>query len=634
MATVNSSSSIPEIRVGRVLNAERRACVHESVARRAAENPNALAVAGGQEELSYGELDRRANRLANHLRSIGVERNVVVGLYLDRTPAMVVAALAILKAGGAYVPLDPIHPVERLAFMLRDAGAGLVVTKTRWAESFPAGEWKVVTLDGDAEKISAQSDAAPESGVGADDLAYIIYTSGSTGQPKGVELIHSGLTNLVGWHERAFQVAAADRASAQSTLGFDAAVWEMWAYLTCGASLHLADDAVRNDATALRDWMVARRITISFAATVIAEQLLRLDWPAETALRFLLTGADTLKVYPSARLPFVLVNNYGPTECTVVSTSGVVPAGGAALQALNQVSMNQAPSIGRAIDGVEIYILDEQQRPVSDGGAGEIYIGGAGLGRGYRNRPDLTAERFVKNPFSTVSGARLYRTGDLARWLPNGEIAFLGRLDEQVKVRGYRVEPSEVSAVLGLHPAVQTSVVVAAEDSPGEKQLAAYLVFAPGATVSATALREYLRERLPDYMVPAAFVAIPSLPVTAQGKINRAALPDVNGSRLSEEAYVAPRTLVEEELVKILAPLLKLNRVGVNDNFFLLGGHSLLGTQVIARVSESFGVDLTLLKLFDHPTVAQMSAEIENLILAKVERDSQTGRAGESNARV
>jgi amino acid adenylation domain-containing protein len=634
MATVNSSSSIPEIRVGRVLNAERRACVHEMVALRAAENPNALAVAGGQEELSYGELDRRANRLANHLRSIGVERNVVVGLYLDRTPAMVVAALAILKAGGAYVPLDPIHPVERLAFMLRDAGAGLVVTKTRWAESFPAGEWKVVTLDGDAEKISAQSDAAPESGVGADDLAYIIYTSGSTGQPKGVELIHSGLTNLVGWHERAFQVAAADRASAQSTLGFDAAVWEMWAYLTCGASLHLADDAVRNDATALRDWMVARRITISFAATVIAEQLLRLDWPAETALRFLLTGADTLKVYPSARLPFVLVNNYGPTECTVVSTSGVVPAGGAALQALNQVSMNQAPSIGRAIDGVEIYILDEQQRPVSDGGAGEIYIGGAGLGRGYRNRPDLTAERFVKNPFSTVSGARLYRTGDLARWLPNGEIAFLGRLDEQVKVRGYRVEPSEVSAVLGLHPAVQTSVVVAAEDSPGEKQLAAYLVFAPGATVSATALREYLREHLPDYMVPAAFVAIPSLPVTAQGKINRAALPDVNGSRLSEEAYVAPRTLVEEELVKILAPLLKLNRVGVNDNFFLLGGHSLLGTQVIARVSESFGVDLTLLKLFDHPTVAQMSAEIENLILAKVEHDSQAGRAGESNARV
>jgi amino acid adenylation domain-containing protein len=636
MATVNPSSSIAEIRVGRVLSAEGRGCVHEMVAQRAAENPNALAVAGADEELSYGEIDRRANRLANYLRANGVERNVVVGLYLDRSPAMVVAALAILKAGGAYVPLDPIHPVERLAFMLQDAGASLVVSKTRWAEGFPAGEWKVVTLDGDAEKISSQSDIAPQSGVGGEDLAYIIYTSGSTGKPKGVELIHSGLANLVAWHERAFQVTVADRASAQSALGFDAAVWEMWAYLTRGASLHLVDESVRNDAGALRDWIVAQRITISFAATVMAEQLLRLDWPAETGLRFLLTGADTLKVYPSARLPFVLVNNYGPTECTVVSTSGVVPATSNPAS-VNESSGNQAPSIGRAIDGVEIYILDEQQRPVSDGGAGEIYVGGAGLGRGYRNRPDLTAERFVPNPFSTVAGSRLYRTGDLARRLPNGEIAFLGRMDEQVKVRGYRVEPSEVSTVLGQHPAVESSVVVATEDTPGEKHLVAYLVLSPGATVSGSALREYLRQRLPDYMVPAAFVAIPNLPVTEQGKINRAALPVANGNRLPDEAYVAPRTLVEEELVKILAPLLKLNRVGVNDNFFLLGGHSLLGTQVIARVSESFGVDLTLLKLFDHPTVAEMSAEIENLILAKlakIERDSHIGPAGKRDVRV
>jgi amino acid adenylation domain-containing protein len=635
MATVNPSSSIPEIRTDRVINAERPACVHELVAQRAVENPNALAVASAQEELSYVELDRRANRLANYLRSVGVGRNMVVGLYLDRSPAMVVAALAILKAGGAYVPLDPIHPVERLAFMVRDASASIVVSKKRWAEGFPAGEWRVVTLDDDAEKISVQSETAPQSGVGGDDLAYIIYTSGSTGKPKGVELIHSGLANLVSWHERAFQVTAADRAGAQSALGFDAAVWEMWAYLACGASLHLADEAVRNDAAALRDWMVARRITISFAATVMAEQLLRLDWPAETALRFLLTGADTLKVYPPARLPFVLVNNYGPTECTVVSTSGMVPVGSAAtLTSSTQPSTSQAPSIGRPIDGVEIYILDEQRRPVSDGGAGEIYVGGAGLGRGYRNRPDLTAERFVANSFSTVPGARLYRTGDLGRWLPNGEIAFLGRLDEQVKVRGYRVEPSEVSAVLGQHLAIETSVVVAAEEVPGEKQLVAYLVLSANSTVSATALREYLRQRLPDYMVPTAFVPIPSLPVTEQGKINRAALPAVNGNRLLDEAYVAPRTLVEEELVKILAPLLTRNQVGVNDNFFLLGGHSLMGTQVIARVSETFGVDLTLLKLFDHPTVAEMSAEIENLILAKVARDSQTGQDGERDARV
>jgi amino acid adenylation domain-containing protein len=634
MPSVNSSSSVADVRPGNGLRSQAGTCVHEFVTQRATENPNAVAVSNRYEELTYAELDRRSNQLANYLRSLGVERNVVVGLYLDRSPAMVVAALAILKAGGAYVPLDPIHPVERLAFMLRDSSAGIVVSMNSLAEGFPSREWRMVMLDGDAERIAAQPNTLLQSGVGSDDLAYIIYTSGSTGQPKGVELIHSGLTNLVCWHQCAFQVTPADRASAQSTLGFDAAVWEMWSYLSCGASLHLADESVRNDATALRDWIVSRRITITFAATVMAERLLRLDWPAETALRFLLTGADTLKVYPSARLPFVLVNNYGPTECTVVSTSGIVPAGnGANLTLANQTLVNQAPSIGRAIDGVEIYILDELRRPVTEG-AGEIYIGGAGLGRGYRNRPELTAERFVANPFSKVPGARMYRTGDLARWFPNGEIAFLGRLDEQVKVRGYRVEPTEVSTVLGQHPAVQASVVIATEDVPGEKQLVAYLILSPGATVSATALREYLRQRVPDYMVPAAFVAIPSLPVTEQGKVNRAALPSVNGNRLSDEAYVEPRTLVEEELVKIIAPLLKLNRVGVNDNFFLLGGHSLLGTQVIARVSETFGVDLTLLKLFDHPTVAEMSAEIESLIMAKVDSEAKTGQAGARDVRV
>ena len=631
MASVNiphSESEIPDSAL-RSLSTS----VHESVAQRAAENPNALAVASGQEMLTYAELESRANRLANYLRAHGVQRNVAVGLYLERTPAMVVAALAILKAGGAYVPLDPIHPAERLAFMLRDSRASLVVTTTRLAEGFPAGEWQMIALDGESDKIAAASDLPLESGATGDDLAYIIYTSGSTGQPKGVELIHSGLANLVAWHQRAFQVTAADRASAQSALGFDAAVWEMWSYLAVGASLHLADEAVRNDAAGLRDWLVAKKITICFAATVMAERLLRLEWPA-AALRFLLTGADTLKVYPPARLPFVLVNNYGPTECTVVSTSGVVPAG---------TSANQAPSIGRAIGGVEIYILDEDRQPVSEG-SGEIYVGGAGVGRGYRNRPDLTAERFVSNPFSAEPGARMYRTGDVGRWLPNGEIAFLGRMDEQVKVRGYRVEPSEVSTVLSQHPAVQESLVIATEDAPGEKQLVAYLVLASGVTVSATALREYLRQRVPDYMVPASFVAIPQLPVTEQGKVNRAGLPGVNGNRLSDEAYIAPRSLVEEELVKILRPLLKLERVGVNDNFFLLGGHSLLGTQVIARVSETFGVDLTLLKLFDHPTVAEMSTEIENLILSKMDQAKmdqskleatvQPGAATERTARI
>jgi amino acid adenylation domain-containing protein len=593
----------------KVVHAPGAPCVAELVAQQAAANPSAMAVSAGREFVSYSELDRLANRLANYLRSVGVGRDTAVGLYLERSPAMVVTALAILKAGGAYIPLDPVQPVARLAFMLEDSEARVVVSTRALAQRLSAGSWHVVALDGDADKIAAQPETQPENTVMPEDLAYIIYTSGSTGQPKGVEIEHSGLSNLVAWHQRAFQVSSTDRASALASLGFDAAVWELWPYLASGASVHIPEEIIRSDAKALRDWMVSQGITISFAATAMAENLMQIEWPKTTPLRFLLTGADTLKKYPSARLPFVLVNNYGPTEGTVVSTSGVVAT---------DSSTNEAPSIGRPIEGVQIYILDAHQHPVSEGATGEIYIGGAGLARGYRNRPDLTAERFIANPFSAEAGARFYRTGDMARWLPDRQVAFLGRADEQVKIRGYRVEPSEIATVLGQHAAVRTSVVVAREDVPGEKELVAYVVLASGAKLNAGELRDHLRKRLPDYMVPAEFVSIASVPVTANGKVDRTALPSPNGNRQHTETYVEPRTPVEEELVKILAPLLKLKRVGVNDNFFLLGGHSLLGTQLIARISETFGVDLTLLKLFDHPTVAEMSSEIEELILLKV----------------
>jgi amino acid adenylation domain-containing protein len=599
-------------------------CVAELVTQQAAANPDAMAVCASRDVVSYGELESQSNRLANYLRALGVGRDVAVGLYLERSPAMVVAALAILKAGGAYIPLDPIQPVARLTFMLNDSGARVVVGTTELARRLAPGSWKLVTLDGDAPRIAAHSDTQPEGAARPENLAYVIYTSGSTGQPKGVEVPHSGLSNLVAWHQRAFQVTSTDRASALASLGFDAAVWELWPYLASGASVHVPEELVRSDAKALRDWMVSQGITISFAATAMAENLMQLEWPKTTALRFLLTGADTLKKYPSLRLPFVLVNNYGPTEGTVVSTSGVIAP---------EPTADQPPSIGRPIDGVEIHILDERQQPVAEGTKGEIYIGGAGLARGYRNRPDLTAERFVPNPFNAEAGERLYRTGDLARRLPNGQIAFLGRIDEQVKIRGYRVEPNEIAMVLGQHPMVQTSVVTAREDAPGEKELIAYVVLAPGAKLNAGELRDHLRKRLPDYMVPAEFVAIPSVPVTANGKLDRAALPAPSGSRPHTETYVEPRTAVEEELVRILAPLLKIERVGVNDNFFLLGGHSLLGTQLIARISETFGVELTLLKLFDHPTVAEMSSEIEELILLKV-ASSEAEFSGDRNRSV
>lgn len=582
--------------------------VAELVARQVESRANAIAVSSAQGDLSYAELDRRANRLAHYLRSLGVARNSAVGLYLERTPEMVVAALAILRAGGAYVPLDPAQPAARLEFMLRDSQAAIVVSSSRLSEKLPVGSWQVVNVDSDAARTSDSPESRLSQELAPPDLAYIIYTSGSTGQPKGVELTHGGLSNLVAWHLRAFQVTAADRASHMAALGFDAAVWELWPYLSCGATVHLAGEEVRNNPPALRDWLVMERITIAFAATPIAEALMQLDWPQHTSLRWLLTGADTLKAYPSSHLPFKLVNNYGPTEATVVATSGMVAP---------DASSAVLPSIGREIDGVQVYLLDDQGQPVPDGTAGELYIGGAGLARGYRNRPDLTAERFVSNPFSSKPGARLYRTGDLAKRLPDGQIAFLGRVDEQVKIRGYRIEPSEIAVALNQHPSVRSSVVVAREDWPAEKELMAYVVLSPSAKLNAAELRAHLRKRLPEYMVPAEFISIENIPITANGKVDRAALPKPSGKRHAE-IYVGPRTPVEEELVKILAPLLRLDRVGVNDNFFLLGGHSLLGTQLIARVSETFGVDLTLLKLFDHPTVADMSTQIEELILAKV----------------
>jgi amino acid adenylation domain-containing protein len=590
-------------------------CVPQLVSRQAVSTPHAIAVANGVEVLTYAELERQANQLAHCLQSAGVGRESLVGLYLKRSPALIVGALAALKSGAAYLPLDPASPAERIAFMLHDSGASVIVTSDALRTQLPNGLWQVVNLDGDAEQIRNQSARVPETESRPQDLAYVIYTSGSTGQPKGVEIAHSSLTNLICWHIRAFQIGPADRASFLAALGFDAAVWELWPYLTAGASIHIPKDDVRNDATALRDWLLEQRITVSFAVTAIAESMLALEWPPDTSLRTLLTGADSLRRRPAADLPFTLVNNYGPTEYTVVATSGAVDA----------AETTSSPSIGRPIDNTTAYVLDEAMRPLPPGESGELYLAGAGLARGYRNRPDLTTERFVRNPFGPGKDDRLYRTGDLIRVLLNGDLEFLGRVDEQVKIRGFRVEPGEIVAALNSCPGVQTSTVIARGEGDGEKRLIAYVVprpdyGEPGSKLTAAFLRDHLHKLLPDYMIPAVLVEVDSIPTTANGKVDRLALPEpTDANTFGEEGYVAPNGLVEERLAAIVAPLLRVARVGVNDNFFLLGGHSLLGTQLISRISDSFGINLPLLSLFDHPTVAGMSSEIERLIFAKIE---------------
>ncbi|HLW00799.1 MAG TPA: non-ribosomal peptide synthetase [Ktedonobacterales bacterium] len=591
------------------------ACVPQLIARQVAATPEAIALITDEQHLSYRELNQRSNQLAHYLQTMGVGPNVLVGVCLERSLDLVVALLGVLKAGGAYVPLDPAYPPERLAFMLKDAQAPVLVTRRHWADSFSLSHTKAVCLDTDAQALAQQPDTDPRFPAGIANLAYVLYTSGSTGQPKGVQISHDGLLNLVYWHQRAFDITAADRATQVASPAFDAAGWELWPYLTAGASVYLPDEETRVTPVALRDWLLKHDITISFLPTPLAEEVIMLEWPGTTRLRYLLTGGDALQHYPPATLPFAFINNYGPTESTVVATSGRV---------LPMEHPERPPLIGRPIANTQVYLLDEQLQPVSIGEVGELYIGGASLALGYHNRPELTAERFIQHPFRAESGARLYKTGDLVRFMPDGQLAFVGRADDQIKIRGYRIEPGEIVAALNRHPAIQASVVVARDEAPGEKRLVAYIVAAPETAIAPGALQEHLREYLPDYMVPAIFVGVDALPMTPNGKIDRAALPTPDETNtLHTDARDEPLTPLEAQVTQIVSNLLNISEVGAEDNFFMLGGHSMLGIQLVTQIHETFGVELPLRTLFEAPTVRQLSAEIEQRLIAKVEMMSE-----------
>jgi amino acid adenylation domain-containing protein len=584
--------------------------VHELVAAQANATPDAVAVVVGNRKLSYGELNAWANQLAQRLHSLGIGAEVPVALFLERSAELAIAALAVLKAGGAYVPLDPSYPVGRVSMLLEDSAAPVVLTHSSLAQKLPAGNWRTILVDAKDPEITDHPFVAPDRQTNPEDLAYIIFTSGSTGRPKGVQITHANLLNLVHWHRHAFKITSTDRATLQASPGFDAAVWELWPYLTAGASVYVVDDAIRTVPDRLRDWMVDTGITISFLPTAVAESMVGLSWPSQTALRFLLTGADTLRSYPPPGLPFALVNNYGPTECTVVATSGTIHPDGVA---------EESPSIGRAIENVEIHIVDDQLKPVPNGTPGELLIGGAGVGRGYLNLPQQTEQRFIADPFSGIAGARLYRTGDLARMLPDGQIAFLGRIDEQIKIRGYRIEPGEITSVLERHPDIESSLVTAYSGDSGEKRLVAYIVPASNARMNAAELRKFLGESLPDYMLPSTFVRLNGLPTSAHGKVDRATLPEPTAENiLDDDRFEAPQSEIEQWLASFLVGLIGVARVSRDDNFFNLGGHSLMGAQLIAKVHQTFGVEVSLRRLFDHPTVREISSEIESLIHAKV----------------
>jgi amino acid adenylation domain-containing protein len=611
-AASESRYGVPAIPCQQERAYSRDRCVPELVAHQAAQNPDRIALLDDSRQLTYSELDALANRLAHRLQGLGVSSGIPVAVCMSRSPLTAAAALAVMKAGGAYLPLDPNYPRERLSFILADASIRVVLSESTVAGQLPEGNWRLILLDRDAEAIGKFPAEAPPSHICPEHLSYVIYTSGSTGTPKGVEITHDSLLNLVFWHQKAFAITSDDRATQFASFGFDAAVWELWPYLTAGATVYITPEEVRSSAELLKDWLVAREITISFVPTALAERLIMLDWPANTKLRLLLTGADTLHHFPRPGLPFTLINNYGPTEATVVATSGPV---------VSEAHPGRRPPIGRPIDNATVYIVDESLGSVPMGEIGELCIGGAGVAKGYVNSPELTATKFVPDPFTNKSGARLYRTGDLARWLPDGQIEYVGRVDNLIKIRGYRIEPNEIVSILNTHPAVQASAVTAREDGTGNLRLLAYVVMHQGQdSPAAGELRDLLRARLPDYMVPAGFLQLPDLPLTPNGKLDRDALPAPDDSNtLPDENYVSPRTVLEERLSLLVAELLGVDRVGINDNFFLIGGHSLFGTQLIARIRGNFGVDLPLRSIFESPTPAQLAQQIESLMVTQID---------------
>jgi len=582
-------------------------CVHELFEAQVERAPDAVAVVFGDEALSYSELNRRANRLAHHLQSVGVGPEARVGLCLERSVELIVGILGILKAGGAYVPLDPEYPQQRLAFMLKDIQAQVVVTQARCVDQLPETRAALVCLNTDAERIAQQPETNPTSDTTPGSLAYTIYTSGSTGTPKGVLVEHRGLCNLSEGQRRIFGATPESRHLQFASASFDASIFEILMALQTGGRLFLGTGDALLPGPALFQFLREHQITHASLPPSTLSVMPDKELPALEVL--IVAGevcpADLVKRWAKGRRFF---NGYGPTEATVCTT----------LAECSGTGTN--PPIGRPFVNTQVYLLDSHLQPVPIGVAGELHIGGVGLARGYHDRPVLTDEKFISNPFSDEPGARLFRTGDLARYLPDGNIEFLGRIDDQVKVRGFRIELGEIETVLGQHPAARESVVLAREDMPGDKRLVAYVV-ADGEPASLIPeLRRLLGEQLPEYMVPSAFVLLDTMPLTPSGKVDRRALPAPKGTRpVLEEAYVPPRDPVEEVLAAVWMDVLHIERVGVHDHFFEMGGHSLLATQVISRVQSILQVEVPLRTLFESPTVA-------GLALALVEHERTPGR--------
>ena len=577
-------------------------CVHQLIEAQATKAPGRIALQFGDVQWTYAELDRRANQLARYLVTLGVGPEVLVGICLERSPLMVQAVLATMKAGGAYVPLDPVFPKDRLAFMLKDSRLSVLLTQEQLMTMLPEHEARVVCLDSAWEMIEKTSTEPLDNGSTAENLAYVIYTSGSTGKPKGVQILHRSVVNFLRSMSREPGLTQDDRLLSVTTLSFDIAGLELYLPLIIGARVVLASRAVSADALRLIELIEQCDATAMQATPASWRMLIEAGWEGKRSLKMLCGGealsrelADQLIAKGSS-----LWNMYGPTETTIWSTHCRVPPGEGII------------NIGRPIANTQVYILDQYLQPVPVGVVGELLIGGDGLARGYLHRPELTRERFISDPFSAESAARLYKTGDLARYRPDGVIECMGRLDHQVKIRGFRIELGEIEASLTRHPDVQQAVVVAREDHNGDRQLVAYVVRQNRVGFNTSELRNYLKESLPEYMVPPVYVVMDTLPQTPNGKVDRNALPDPAGQRIEESSpFVSPRTPLEQSIATIWQEVLKVERVGLEDNFFDLGGHSLLIVKVFNKLKQISDFKFTLVDMFQHPTVGALSSFLD-----------------------
>ncbi len=587
-------------------------CIHQLIEAQVERTPDAIAVVFEDQQLTYRELNSRANQLAHYLQGLGVKPDVLVAISVERSIEMVIGFLGILKAGGAYVPLDPSYPHERRAYKLQDSQTAVILTQERLVASLPDHNASVICLDADWELIAQQRSENPVSETTVQNLAYVIYTSGSTGKPKGVMITHQGMVNHTIAIAKQFDLKNSDHVLQFSSMSFDIIIEELFPALLSGATVIFRTEEMLSSTASFLQFVEREQVSILNFPTAFWHELVNgmslLKQPMPTSVRLVVVGGE--KASRSAYSTWLQLvgeyprwlNTYGPTETTVTATVYDPLAAPETDHARTDIP------IGRPIANVQTYILDQQLQPVPIGVPGELYIGGAGLGRGYLNRPDLTREKFIPNPFSDEPNARLYKTGDTVRYLPDGNIEFIGRIDFQVKIRGFRIELMEIERVVEQHPAVQQAVVIAREDVPGDKRLVAYLVPKPEQTFTTSELRRFVKEKLPDYMVPSAVVQMDTLPLTPNDKVDRRALPAPDLTRQEpSETFIAPRDELEVQLTKIWEQVLGIQPIGIQDNIFELGVHSLLAARLANQIEKAFNKNLPLTTIFQAPTIEQLA---------------------------